>query len=185
MPKISTPCHLYLKKFFWDRVNKSGPLHPMLGYCWLWTGGKNDRGYGVMPRKKGSKSSQRSHRFAYELLVGKLDDELVLDHLCRNPSCVNPGHLGQVTNRENILRGKAPSANQARRTHCVRGHLLLGENLVLYYGSVRQCKICKDIRNGWRGMNRRKKVCIKCGKLKEGGVRGLRLCNSCRGVVNG
>ncbi len=164
--------------FFWERVVVSGPIHPTLGKCWTWLGAKIGDGYGLTLLPGGKYG--RAHRFAYTFLVRRVGEDEVIDHLCRNKSCVNPAHLEPVSNRVNILRGESPSATQARRTHCVRGHPLSGVNLVVYYGSVRQCLVCKKLRNDARGLNRRKRTCTKCGSLKEGGVRGVRLCNTCR-----
>lgn len=83
--------------------------------CWPWLGTKTPKGYGNFARF-------RAHRIAYRLAKGPIPDEMALDHLCRNPSCVNPSHLEAVTDRENTLRGDGPSAMAARSTHCKNGH---------------------------------------------------------------
>lgn len=80
---------------FWARVE--------IGVCWTWIG-STDRGYGVF----GAQGRYfRAHRWAWEALVGPIPEGLHLDHLCRNPSCVNPDHLEPVTQAENIRRGHA------------------------------------------------------------------------------
>lgn len=109
--------------------------------CQVWLGCKNDKGYGVI-----SIDGERylAHRVAYEAAKGPIPDGLVLDHLCRNPPCVNPDHLEAVTLKENTLRGIGPSAVNARKTHCIRGHRLADENLYFYpsRGGDRQCRKC-------------------------------------------
>ena len=77
--------------------------------CWLWTGRKNRKGYGIfhfsIPRL-GTKG-QLAHRFVYLNYVGPIPDGLTIDHLCRVRNCVNPFHLEPVTIRENVQRGYA------------------------------------------------------------------------------
>jgi hypothetical protein len=101
--------------------------------CWEWTACKIKTGYGRVQMKEGPKLA---HRIIYELLVGPIPEGLTLDHLCRNRSCVNPSHLEPVTMRENCLRGTGPTAINARKTHCIRGHILLLK------GKQRICKEC-------------------------------------------
>lgn len=105
---------------------------------------------GQITRKKLQKQL-RPTQFWYELLVGKISKGLQLDHLCRNPGCVNPSHLEAVSPRENYLRGISPAAQNARKTYCIHGHPLYGENLFLGKPSGkrlgrRYCKTCASLR---------------------------------------
>ncbi|MDG4910781.1 HNH endonuclease, partial [Mesorhizobium sp. WSM4898] len=58
----------------------------------------------------------------YENIKGSIPGGLVLDHLCRVPSCINPDHLEAVPNKENILRGMSKQAINKRKTRCANGH---------------------------------------------------------------
>lgn len=73
--------------------------------CWIWTADTNDwpKRYG---RFKVLRRLALAHRVAYEIFVGRLSDGMTLDHLCRRPDCVNPFHLEQVTNSENVSRAR-------------------------------------------------------------------------------
>ena len=113
--------------------------------CWMWTGAKDPMGYGALmvDRRK-----MLAHRFVYQRLRGPIPIGLVLDHLCRHESCVNPDHLEPVTQRENMRRGQ-----KVAQTHCKRGHLLAGPNLELDRLRIghRICRECIRIRGrGYR-----------------------------------
>mgnify|MGYP002335908730 CR=1 FL=1 len=110
--------------------------------CWIWMGTVKEHGYGVIGENY---KNIRAHRLAYEKYRGPIPKGLVLDHLCRVPSCVNPWHLEPVTDAENFARGRHPNRE---KTHCKNGHPLSGENLYIYpenkKGSVRRsCKTCR------------------------------------------
>ena len=113
--------------------------------CWIWTGTLDLAGYGRIwtgSRVTGDRTATLAHRAAWEVYVGPIPDGLVLDHLCRMPPCVNPAHLEPVTQRENVLRGDAPSAACAKRTHCPKGHPYDEEN-TLHYRNKRYCIACR------------------------------------------
>lgn len=122
---------------FWRRVEKRSG-------CWKWKGFVHTTGYGVIgfsePRQ------YRAHRISYTLANGQIPRGLTIDHLCRNRWCVNPKHLEAVTNRENILRGNSPTAANAIRRRCVRGHSLSGDTIRLYRGR-RVCLLCEQAHN--------------------------------------
>lgn len=142
---------------FWSKVDKNGR-----NGCWLWTASKTTKGYGQFSlgsRKNGTYFMAKAHRVAYELLVAPIGGSLTIDHICRVRHCVNPDHLEPVTNRENILRGTSPSAVFARRTHCIRGHLLSGDNLYIPPAGWRLCRTCR--REGWRERRARRVACLR------------------------
>lgn len=118
--------------------------------CRVWTGRLLNSGYGqIMVKQAGYKAAAFSaHRAAYELTKGRVPDGLVLDHLCRNPACVNPDHLEPVTQRENILRSPtAQGSVNARKTLCPHGHPYSPENTYTYTRPNTVMRVCKTCRS--------------------------------------
>lgn len=145
------------RRRLWSKVNKDGPVpphRPDLGPCWLWTAGKTGQGYGAF---RAGLALARAHRFVYELLVGPIPDGLELDHLCRVHSCVNPDHLELVTHRVNTLRGLAPTALNAKKTHCPQGHPY-GEENTRWWRGHRICRACHRARQ--RVRQARKQIAV-------------------------
>jgi hypothetical protein len=79
--------------------------HGYISPCLDWLGPKAEGGYGRW--RIGPDSKVPAHRISYEKKNGPIGQGMELDHLCRNPSCVNPDHLEPVTHRENVRRGKS------------------------------------------------------------------------------
>jgi len=127
---------------FWAKVNKNGPLWNGTP-CWIWTASRDSTGYGRfgLPRI----GTTPAYWTAWILLRGDIDKSLQFDHLCRNRICVNPDHLEPVPQAVNLLRGISPPAQNARKTHCKRGHELTPENTYKAHG--------------WR-------VCLECKRMK-------------------
>lgn len=112
--------------------------------CWEWTGARDPHGYG---RWGVDGKMVLTHRWMYELHIGKIPSGFELDHLCRNPPCLNPDHLEPVSHRENCLRGTSPLARNAAKTHCVNGHPFDEKNTYIYprqpKGCARACRTCR------------------------------------------
>ncbi len=138
------------------RVDESG--------CHIWTAARDHRGYGLFNVKP---KLRRAHRVSYVLFAGEIPEGAEIDHLCHtrdvscdgtncpHRGCVNPLHLEPVSHRENVLRGRSPSALVAGKTHCPDGHPLSGDNLyVIPSTGGRMCRVCRT-RNAkaWRLAN--------------------------------
>ena len=138
---------------FRGKVDKHGPIVvSKLGRCWVWTGSRGTGRYGQF-RLSNPRRLVYAHRFAYELAVGAIQGDLEVVHACRNHACVNPGHLEQVDTTTRVLRGEAPSAQQARQEACRNGHPLVGKNVYTRPSSPnrRECRVQTRMPAGSQG----------------------------------
>ena len=103
--------------------------------CLIWTGAHGRNGYGSV---RVDRRTMLAHRVAWMAVNGPVPSGSVLDHLCRVRDCVNVAHLEVVTPGENTRRG------YALITHCPKGHLLDGENLIAGMAKAgrRACLTC-------------------------------------------
>lgn len=142
-PNTVKVIHGHDEERFWRQVEKTPS-------CWIWTGAKDWDGYGVS-RVNGRVGRAHRESLAWEIgplpAVNEKGKRLVVDHLCHNPACVNPDHLELVTDRVNVVeRGSGPTAVNARKTHCKRGHPLTEDNAYVSNG-MRSCVECRRNRS--------------------------------------
>jgi hypothetical protein len=138
------------------------------GDCWFWDN-VSEEGYG---RFRIGPFSYGAHRVAYAHFVGAIPDDYEVDHLCRNPSCVNPDHLEAVTQEENNRRSNSPTAINARMVHCKNGHPFDEKNAYIRYykGKPRRiCRVCEAEKT------RRRRARLKAEATSHDGSRMARL----------
>lgn len=135
---------------------------PMSG-CWLWVGAFKNC-YALF-------NGTVAHRISVELHHGPIPVGMVIDHKCRTKSCVNPSHLEIVTPKENTLRGIGPTAKNAAKTHCINGHPLSGDNVMIFAHergkTMRGCVTCRRKRSGDFSKKRSAKLKAEIAKLGE------------------
>lgn len=76
---------------FWKYVEKTDT-------CWNWKASLNTYGYGCF---WWNRKQHQSHRVSWYIKYGKHSDKLLL-HSCDNPACVNPEHLREGAQSDNM-----------------------------------------------------------------------------------
>lgn len=102
-----------LAKRFWALVQRGNP-----DACWEWQGQIQRRpdgiGYGLMRGIGGTKAKREyAHRVSFFIHHGRWPDaKMVIMHLCDNRRCVNPAHLREGTQGDNMrdaqTKGRLP-----------------------------------------------------------------------------
>lgn len=134
--------------------------------CWIWIGayvsGKDKLPYGKFWFQG---RTVPAHLWAFEHLRGIVPDpNKDRDHVvCSNPGCANPWHLEEVTPRENTLRGVGPSAINARKVLCIRGHEFTPENTYVDKLGKRCCRECHNAKMRRRNTAKRAAVDVATG----------------------
>ena len=131
---------------FWSRVTLTADPNR----CWIWLGGKTTDGYGQTTFHK---KHRRATHVAFFLQNGRwVTPGMVLRHKCDNPACVNPRHLIEGTQKQNI--GDQITRRRHHhlvKTHCKNGHEFTAENT-----SYRDRE------------NKKHRRCLTCHRLSEG-----------------
>ena len=109
--------------------------------CWLWTGHINNVGYGRFNGK--GLPSYYAHRAMFYWANGYLPKSPnVVGHTCEVRNCVNPDHLVEQTQQNNVKQ------YQDKVTACPKGHKYDEKNT--YYrrtatGTSRKCRECNRL----------------------------------------
>lgn len=127
-----------------------------VNFCWPWLEYKDRDGYGLINIDG---KTRRAHRVSFELAHGVISNGMEICHSCDNPSCINPAHLYEGTQKDNIhdamakgrldhsVVGALGAVFNSSKTYCVHGHLYDPENTYVNHKGYRSCRACTRKRN--------------------------------------
>lgn len=119
---------------FWESVRKAGDNE-----CWEWIGPKFNTGYGSISI---ANTCHLAHRISFLIAHGRINPDGVIMHSCDNPSCVNPKHLSEGTDADNM------------HDAWLKGRMQKGErNGMAKLKESEAITIIQDYRNGIANMN--------------------------------
>lgn len=148
-----------IEERFWNKVDTGAT-----GGCWLWTGAKNEKGYGVIGRGGRGSGNEKAHRVSWMIHFGPIPDGLFVCHKCDNPACVNPDHLFLGTNDDNVQDMVSKNRNARGETSYAK---LTEEQVIDIRQRHKQREVsCQDLANEY-GVSRSEVQLIVSGKRWE------------------
>lgn len=106
--------------------------------CWLWLGHINNSGYGR--DNSAGYPSRYAHRSMFYWANGYLPSSpSVVGHKCEVRKCVNPDHLEDQTQKQNVRQ------YSDRITHCPTGHEYTETNTYIRSNGSRKCRECNRL----------------------------------------
>jgi len=128
----------YLEERFWNKVDRFEP-----NKCWLWMAYVRKDGYGEFMLNGRCLPASRVSWF---LTHGRHSKKHVL-HKCDNRRCVNPDHLYEGTQKDNVMDMINRKRHWAQKNNrCHRGHEYNAINTRIYKGR----RYCRPCQNKWR-----------------------------------
>ena len=109
------------RAWFYEQVELAQAPYPELqGDCMLWNRSLNGVGYGKVTKPGPRKQTQTCHTLSWEMYYGReRDSNLGISHLCNQRACVQPLHLAQESQKDNL----AYAVKSGTRGRGARGEL--------------------------------------------------------------
>lgn len=110
--------------------------------CWLWKFAKTSAGYGKLTYKY---RAWLAHRLSYYFTHGIINNFIL--HSCDTPACINPDHLRDGTQKDNMDDVKLRNRRvYIPSSFCKSGLHEMTQDNSYYYKGHKMCKTCRGLR---------------------------------------
>lgn len=135
--------------------------------CWIWKGSIDNKGYAIRTRSRNKQKlkTNRAHRISYEQFIGPIEDGKTIHHACRQTRCINPSHLEQLPNSDNVRHSHKHRLPRSLRDKIVKRD----SNTCLTCGATKNLTvdhIVPESRGGTHHESNLQTLCRRCNSRK-------------------